>query len=225
MRLFECRCCGQLLFFENIKCERCGHRLGYESDDNRLVALEPSGEDWAEAKSPGAPYRFCANAEYGVCNWLVAAEASGAYCAACRHNHLIPDLSRLGNLERWRAIESAKHRLIYTLMRLRLPLSTRAEDPEEGLAFDFLDDANGPKVLTGHDHGLITLNVAEAEDDERERRRSQMGEAYRTLLGHLRHEIGHYYWDRLVRDEPVVNRYRVLFGDERADYAAALQAH
>ena len=99
-------------------------------------------------------------------------------------------------------IEVAKHRLFYTLLRLRLPLTTRPEDPE-GLAFDFLaDTTDGPQgsapVMTGHSNGLITLNLAEADDAERERRRRQMGEPYRTLLGHFRHEIAHYYWDRLV---------------------------
>jgi len=53
-------------------------------------------------------------------------------------------------------------------------------------------------VLTSHCNGLITLNIAEADDAERERRRVKFHEPYRTLLGHLRHEVAHYYWDRLI---------------------------
>jgi hypothetical protein len=84
---------------------------------------------------------------------------------------------------------------------------------------------NGPSILTGHDNGLITINIAEADDAERERRRLSMGEPYRTLLGHLRHEVGHYFWNVLVRDDPSIERFRLVFGDERQDYGSALQAH
>ena len=124
----------------------------------------------------------------------------------------------------------AKHHLFYTMIKLKLPLKNRMDDPEGGLAFDFLSDqvdANGnvTRVLTGHDNGLITINVAEADDAERERRRTQMGEPYRTLLGHFRHEIGHYFWDKLVRDqgEEALEKCRAVFGDEREDYAEALK--
>ncbi len=153
------------------------------------------------------------------------------HCAACRHNRIIPDLSDAENLTRWRRLETAKHHLFYTLTNLGLPLRTRLEDPEYGLGFDFLPDRRNTDgtttpVLTGHDNGLITINVAEADDAERERRRTAMGEPYRTLLGHFRHEIGHYVWDRLVGADPAtLNRFRALFGDERADYGAALERH
>ena len=108
---------------------------------------------------------------------------------------------------RVRILHLGLHRLFYTLLKLRLPLQTKLEDPEHGLAFDFLaapppNSAPAEPVMTGHDNGLITINLAEADDAERERMRRQMGEPYRTLLGHFRHEIAHYYWDRLVRDAP-----------------------
>jgi hypothetical protein len=114
-------------------------------------------------------------------------------------------------------------------MRLRLPLATRLEDPN-GLAFDFLSNPIGAseaqsRVMTGHASGLITLNVAEADDPERERQRKSMGEPYRTLLGHFRHETAHYYWDRLVADSPRIDDFRRLFGDEREDYEASLQRY
>ena len=145
---------------------------------------------------------------------------------ACRHNHLVPDLSRRGNQELWRLMEIAKHRLFYTLLELNLPLITRAEDPAEGLMFEFLEDPDiGKKVMTGHDSGTITISIAEADDAERERRRKSMHEPYRTLLGHFRHEIAHYYWDRLVRNSVALEPFRQMFGDDRADYAQALKTH
>jgi hypothetical protein len=129
------------------------------------------------------------------------------------------------NLAHWRKLEIAKHRLFYTLLKLRLPLATRAEDAD-GLAFDFLSNQlSAAPVMTGHAAGVITINLLEANDSERERQRSQMGEPYRTLLGHFRHEIAHYYWDKLVANSPCLDDFRAIFGDERKDYAAALQQH
>jgi hypothetical protein len=143
---------------------------------------------------------------------------------------MIPDLSQPENLADWRRIELAKHRLFYTLLKLRLPLTTKLEDPQQGLAFDFLaaprpDSAPSEPVMTGHDRGLITINLAEADDSKREQMRREMGEPYRTLLGHFRHEIAHYYWDILVQNAPGIEAFRQLFGDEREDYGEALKRH
>ena len=167
------------------------------------------------------------NYDAGMCNWMVPADDEVGFCAACRHNRVVPDLSVPGNDVLWRKIETAKHRLFYSLLRLGLPLENRSDDPEHGLAVDFLADppeTHASEVMTGHDNGLITINLAEADDAERERRRSTLGEPYRTLLGHMRHEVGHYYWDRLVADAGRLDAFRALFGDERQDYAEALQA-
>jgi hypothetical protein len=232
MKLFQCQNCGQPLYFENTRCERCGLALGYLSDREAISALKPDenasmpGQQVWRALADDKIYRFCANATYGVCNWLVPAASPEAYCAACRHNRMIPDLSQPENLERWRALEGAKHRLFYTLLQLRLPVETQAENPA-GLAFEFLADGSSSSapVMTGHADGVITINLAEADDVERERRRHEMGEPYRTLLGHFRHESGHYYWDRLIADTPQLEEFRRIFGDERKDYAAALQNH
>jgi hypothetical protein len=151
------------------------------------------------------------------------------FCTACRHNRMIPDLSIPENIGHWRKIELAKHRLFYTLIKLRLPLASRIDDPQGGLAFDFIATHEGPHghvpVFTGHANGLITINIAEAHDPERERQRSEMGEPYRTLLGHFRHEIAHYYWDRLIFGTAALREFRDIFGDERQDYSASLQQH
>jgi hypothetical protein len=79
--------------------------------------------------------------------------------------------------------------------------------------------------MTGHSSGVITLNVEEADDDYRERNRENLAEPYRTIVGHLRHEVGHYFWDRLVLEGLWLRPFRALFGDERADYGAALERH
>ena len=226
MKLFECQNCGQPLYFENTQCESCGLRLGYLPAQETVTALRPQADRWEALAAPGAGYSLCANAAHQACNWLVDADTSGPFCAACRHHRTIPDLSRSENLLRWRRIELAKRRLFYTILKLRLPLTLRPQDPN-GLVFDFLaPEAADAPVMTGHAGGLITINLAEADDAERERMRSAMGEPYRTLLGHFRHEIAHYYWDHLVADNAdVLADFRSLFGDERTNYGEALQRH
>lgn len=229
MKLFACQACGQPFYFENTRCESCGRTLGFQADEMEVIALEPAGgEAWRSFVS-GPPVRFCANAAYDACNWLIPAAQASSYCTACRHNRTVPDLSVPENLRRWRKLEAAKRRLFYTLLRLRLPVSERPADPE-GLSFDFLADPSemtgeGPSILTGHDRGLITINIAEADDAARERMRHDMGEPYRTLLGHFRHEVGHYYWNVLIRDDPSLERFRAVFGDERENYGEALKRH
>ncbi|MEI9995578.1 MAG: putative zinc-binding peptidase [Rhizomicrobium sp.] len=228
MRVFTCQACGQLLYFENIRCENCGHALGYLADKQTISAIEPLTDGTFRALAARGRYRFCQNQEFGVCNWMVPVRSKSAFCAACRHNRTVPDLSVPENAGHWSKIEAAKHRLFYSLLKLKLPLRNRTDDPQHGLAFDFLADppqTHGQSVMTGHDNGLITLAVKEADDAEREHVRAAMGEPYRTLLGHFRHEIGHYFWDVLVRDGGKLDGFRAIFGDESQDYAAALQAH
>ena len=228
MKLFSCQGCGQLLYFENVRCENCGRALGYLPDINEISALDPVDDQtgWLVLAAPRKAYKFCNNYDAGMCNWLVPADDEDGFCLACRHNRTVPDLSVPGNDALWRKIETAKHRLFYSLLRLNLPLENRTDDPEHGLAFDFLADppqTHAVGVMTGHDKGLITLALKEADDVTREEVRTAMGEPYRTLLGHFRHEVGHYFWDRLVEnDAPILEGFRALFGDERQDYGEAL---
>jgi hypothetical protein len=231
MKVFHCQTCGQMVYFGNTRCERCRSVLGYLPDSAVLTTLVPLEDDlWLPSAARDRPVRFCANAAHDACNWLVPAEDPRVFCRACRLNRTIPDLGVPENRLRWQLVEEAKHRLVYGLLRLGLPLTSRFDDPEAGLAFDFLagSDAMGrqhSRVVTGHAAGLITIDIAEADDAERERHRQEMGEPYRTLLGHFRHEIGHYYWDRLVRGSPWIESFRDLFGDERRDYQASLRSH
>ena len=233
MRLFSCQNCAQILFFENTRCERCLHALGFWADTTTLSALEPApdstGDTWTALGVPGgASYRLCINAQHGVCNWLVPATSGETMCAACRHNRIIPELGTPDHRLAWRKIETAKHRLFYTLFRLGLVQSVDTEGPEEPLTFKFMADtpnAPGPKVMTGHDNGVITIALSEADDAEREKRRKLMNEPYRTLIGHFRHEVGHYFWDKLVRDGGRLNECRAVFGDDRENYQEALNRH
>lgn len=229
MKLFVCDYCGQLLQFENIRCEKCGHKLGFVAESLQLFPLveEADGLFSLYNNPPENKYRYCDNHAYDVCNWLVGASSPSRYCVACALNQTIPDLNKMEYRQRWSIIEAAKHRLMYTLLRMKLPLISKETDPETGLSFDFMADEQDSeqRIMTGHDNGLITLNIAEADDVEREMARRSMAEPYRTVLGHFRHEVGHYYWDRLIDGTPNLEPYRKLFGDERRDYGEALKIH
>ena len=227
-RAWRCRC-GNHIFFRNSLCLNCGAQLGYLAERAQLVPLDAgsAADRWRVADEAGE-FKRCSNLDTPAgCNWLLPADEPHALCRACRLNRTIPNLEDEDNRRYWGAIEMAKRRLVSELISLGLPLKSRVgEDPERGVMFDFLRSAaEGQSVMTGHANGLITLNVEEADDARREKIRHALHEPYRTLLGHFRHEIGHYYWDRLVRDSRWLEPFRGLFGDERADYAAALKAN
>lgn len=233
MRTFLCQKCGHPLFFENVQCLSCSSRLAFLPDRMNLAPIEEvEGEEGVYrpyAKKPRkAPrrYRLCqTRLDHGTCNFAVPADDPNPLCASCRLTRVLPNLSTPENLQRWTRIEIAKRRLFYTLVRLGLlSPDPRIEEPER-LVFEFLEDQPGRQVMTGHADGLITINVAEADDDERVARRVALHEPYRTLLGHFRHEIGHYYWDVLIRDGGRLEACRAIFGDESVDYQQALQAH
>jgi hypothetical protein len=232
-RAYFCRC-ERPVFFRNSVCLACQTPLGYEPHLRQLYPLTQTAEPelWQLATEGVSTlkYRRCANLDSpAACNWLVSeAETDGnprLMCIACRLNRTIPDLSLPENGLLWGRLESAKRRVVSSLLALDLPVKSRVDqDAERGLAFDFLSSpAGGPRVLTGHDDGIITVNIEEADDSVRERVRQQMREPYRTILGHLRHEVGHYYWDRLIAASPWLDDFRKLFGDEEQDYAAALE--
>ena len=233
MRVFSCQVCGQRLYFDNVRCERCRAELGYLPDRAQLHALRPVDGDqgWVPINGGIRRYQRCLNwADYDVCNWMVPAEEPGL-CLACRLNEVIPDLTSPTNLALWGRLEAAKRRLVYSLLTLGLPVVPKHVDAASGLSFRFLADPepgadSSVSTLTGHDGGVITINLAEADDAAREERRVALHEPYRTAVGHLRHESGHYYWDRLVAaNVSALTEFRERFGDDRANYQEALDRH
>lgn len=237
VKTFRC-VCGNTLYFENSRCLECGRAVGFSFQRREMITLEPAGDDRWSGLQDGTTYHLCQNySAYQVCNWLVPAEDDNSYCESCRLNHIIPNLTDSNNLNLWYRVEAAKRRLLYTLHQLELPIVGREKEPDSGLAFQFLEnEINGDEfsndiferqhVLTGHVSGMITINLLEAEHSAREEMRERMNESYRTLIGHFRHESGHYYWDRLIAERPErLEGFRRLFGDERVDYSESLTSY
>jgi hypothetical protein len=226
MKRFACRC-GARVFFDSFQCLRCGAVLGFEPA--RLMIMPGRDGNDTGASSAARPCRN--RTEHKLCNWWISAASANEYCASCSLTEVIPNLSRRQNRVLWERMERAKRRLLYDLLRLGL-FSPSGAAPFPAPTFRFLEDRRrNPMVeesfvLTGHYAGTITINLAEADDLARQAVREQMRERYRTLLGHFRHESGHFYFDRLIPASGVMReRFRALFGDERADYAAAIEAH
>lgn len=230
MKTFHCDKCSNQVFFENTHCSNCDSMLGYEPALRTINSYEPAENGlWRSlnTRDAGKLYKQCSNyVEHNVCNWMIPADDPHELCESCQFTTVIPALSSEKNLVLWSRLETAKRRLLFSLAALNLTPDSKEDAPDTGLAFQFLEDGVTDQcVMTGHDDGLITLNIAEADPAERERTREQMHERYRTLLGHFRHESGHYYFDRLVVDSQWIASFRALFGDERADYGEALQRH
>jgi hypothetical protein len=243
-RSYHC-VCGSTVFLRNSACLSCHRQLGYEPQRAQVVALhatELNGQWTIESEGHGnnlsgvRRYHRCANFySASKCNWLRPVDiqlpdGDEGLCLSCSLNRTIPDQNVPDNQVLWQRIEVAKRRLVSQLLALGLPVSTLVrtpwQDAQRGLAFDFLrtQDPLYP-VVTGHAFGVITLDAQEADDAHREATREALKEPYRTLLGHMRHEVAHYYWDRLVAGTPWIEPFRQLFGDERKDYAQALQTH
>lgn len=211
MKRLHCRC-GQPVYFNNNSCVNCGRKLTFDP-----AVLEMRAEE-----SAGSGMPFCRNRASAIrCNWIPKGGNSNNYCLSCAMSKTIPTLSKPGNHERWRKLESAKRYLIYDLLRLGLPVD------DSKLRFEFKEDrrtnpdVRDLHVATGHWSGTITINAAEADEVFREQMRQMMNEPWRTLLGHLRHESGHYYFMQIVDDG---NRQdaRTLFGDESQDYEGSM---
>jgi len=217
MKRFTC-VCGQQLFFDNSRCLSCGSTLGFDPQAGYITRLDP------------ASHRRCQNGiDYDVCNWLVPQEDKQTLCMSCRITEITPDLSQAENIRRWQILETAKRRLLYDLIQFKLPISADTATGFPALSFRFLEDqGTNPLVAeefvrTGHASGVITINVSEADDGLREHARLMMNEAYRTPLGHCRHESGHYFYDRLIRRTDKEKIFRALFGDHDANYDKALE--
>jgi hypothetical protein len=210
---FACPVCARLVTFESSRCLSCGSELGYEPSRRTIAVVSDAA---------GAPALRCANAGLAACNWLVNRE--GELCASCTLTRTRPNDADADGLGGFATAEAAKRRLLFELTDLELPISSWREQPG-GLAFELLSSKYTP-VTTGHADGVITLDLDETDPAHRERMRVRLGEPYRTVLGHLRHEIGHYYQPILLGSPSAAElRCRELFGDERGDYQEAMDRY
>tara|TARA_R110002095_G_scaffold103865_1_gene91001 strand:- start:108 stop:1154 length:1047 start_codon:yes stop_codon:yes gene_type:complete len=222
MKIFQCGHCGHAVFFENYTCENCGHLTGFRDVDRKMLTFNPQGNLLISDREQ-IEYKYCKNKAYNVCNWVIEKNNPEDFCHACQLNRTIPNLSDIENFEKWQNMEIAKHRLIFQLQKIGLSLPSKMSN-DGGLCFDFVAQQNNPNLMTGHANGVITILLREADSVLREKMRKQFLEPYRTLLGHLRHEVGHYFWDRLVNSNPqVLIEFRTIFGNEQLNYADALQ--
>lgn len=250
MKNYQCSC-GNRLFFDNTNCLACGLDVGFCPQCQNMTSLTPQSDGTMQCghSKCKASLIKCSNyLQYNVCNRCVAAPSESSepgtvanlpkavLCDCCRFNHTIPDLTVTGNREKWARLEAAKRRLIFDMDLLKLPYGTAADGIDPPLAFDFKGDvlapnnrthslSQGGRVFTGHDGGTITINIIEADDVEREKARVTLGEPQRTLLGHFRHEIGHYFWDLLVKDK-CESEFITVFGDHHSPtYTEALETY
>jgi len=242
MNIFYCGC-GNKLFFENSLCLSCQREVGWCPVCKGMHAMEPVSTGGYQCTNPecNAPLVKCFNyATHDVCNRMIEntgqQQNASNLCDYCKLTDTIPALSVAGNITKWYELEVAKRRLLYLLDRIGLPYGSRTEHFELPLSFDFKEDikpfvnrwmsfGKEEKVYTGHADGKITINIREADPVEREKQRVAFGETQRTLIGHFRHEIGHYYWQLLVmgKDEPA---YKAIFGDhESPTYSEALDLY
>lgn len=226
MRIFDCDQCGGVVAFDAMRCPRCGHSLGYLSDecDVRTLATTDDGVCFeVYGSGDGRMLWRCLNSAWG-CNWMVPVGSSTPWCRSCSLTRGRPDQQRTVAMTAWMAAEAAKRRVIHQLDSLALPIEARSHEQPDGLAFDLvhLPDEGG---ITGHLDGVVTLDLAETDDGHRSRQQHDLDEQFRTVIGHLRHELGHHYWARLVGQSDDLPQFRQLFGDERVSYADAIEQH
>ncbi|WDG19272.1 zinc-binding metallopeptidase family protein [Microbacterium sp. Clip185] len=219
MRAFRCRVCGNALYFENSVCTSCGTPLGFSRAEGEIVPVDSTGR---YVDPSGVVWHVCRNLGLSGCTWLAAVE--GGECSACDLTRVRPNDADLEGLSQYPVAERAKRWLLFELDRLGFAVVGKAEDPEKGLCFDLLSSVQ-ENVVIGHDAGVITIDLAESDDAYRVKVQKQLGEPYRTMLGHFRHEVGHYVEWLLVENTDRVAEARTLFGDERADYQAEIDRH
>ncbi len=224
MQIFHCDRCGHVVAFAAHECPQCAASLGYVSEDRTIRMLAPTS-DPAVYEIDGHDGRFwrCLNAAWG-CNWVLPLPSDTPWCRSCRLTRGRPDETRPDAVEAWAAAEAAKRRLVYQLDELALPIEIRSTSSPDGLAFDLVH-LPGEGGITGHREGVVTLDLSETDDQHRDELRRRLGEPFRTVIGHLRHEIGHHYWGRLVGQTDHLNSFRRLFGDERVDYREAVEQY
>jgi hypothetical protein len=214
VRAFTCPDCSSLVPFESTRCLVSDSDLGYSRSDRGMLVLH-------DGRTTGGLLR-CVNAGIAACNWLTTPDRP--LCDCCALTRTRPADGDTDALAAFARTEAAKRRLLYQLDDLGLPVVGRDVDPEGGLGFDLLSSAH-ENVTIGHASGVVTIDLAEGDDGYREQVRIRLAEPYRTMLGHLRHETGHWFWEVLVDRQGGTGAFRALFGDESASYADAIERH
>ena len=226
MRKFNCQC-GQSLFFDSGQCVHCGVAVRFDPTTLSMLQVTPNGDQLLS--TDGQSFYACQNQiDHNNCNWLRPADMGPGLCFSCSFNRTIPNLDFPHNKNRWDKLENGKRRLLYTLLAMNLPVQTGTSEPG-GLLFDFVEDGRSNPEFeeelhnTGYADGVITINVVEADDVAREEERIAANEQYRTVLGHLRHESGHYYFEKMLRDD--LSQFALLFGDASLPYRETLDSY
>ena len=219
MKAYRCRTCDNTLHFENSVCVSCGTHLGFSREERAIVPVDDEG---LYVDSEGGEWHVCRNLPLSGCTWLT--QENGGQCFSCSLTRTRPNDEDAVGLANYPAAEKAKRRVLVELDALGFEVIGKDTDPENGLAFDLLSSVE-ENVTIGHANGLITIDLAESQAAHREKVREKLGEPYRTMLGHFRHEVGHYFEWQLVRGDELNERCRELFGDERIDYQGEIKRH
>ena len=231
MKYFECPVCEKQIFFAKFVCDHCLSSIGYIASEKEMTTFKKlNAQEWVPVakKYQHSRYKPCYNyTHHQVCNWMIPADDEEDFCESCQLTHVIPNLENAENMIYWYRLEEAKRRFLYLTQRMNImPRPKHSDDDPLGLRFDFLLPEKDKPVLTGHANGVITLNAFEADVVYRETTRVNMGENYRTLLGHFRHESGHFYFNVIQHLHPeLLDELRHYFGDERQNYSEALERH
>lgn len=220
MKAYRCRVCGAPLYFENSVCVTCGTNLGYSRKEREIVPVDRAGVYVDEG---GWIWHVCRNLNLSGCTWL--APIKGGHCSSCALTRTRPNNQDAAGITAFPLAERAKRHLLVELDALGFTTAGKADDPVNGLAFDLLSSTR-QQVMIAHNNGVITIDLAEGDNAHRERIRAQLDEPYRTMLGHFRHEVGHYFqWQRVESNPALLEECRALFGDESADYQASVDRH
>lgn len=226
MKIFECPNCLNPLSFESTQCARCGHAVGYLKQYSELKLLVP-GEDGKIHTEEGRTFQYCQHYQYGVCNWLVPTDSAHSLCDVCRLDQNFPEINSEDQRAIWKEMEQAKHRIIYSLNRLNLPVVSKIDAPDHGLSFEFLtEEYPSSPARNGYSNGLITINLSRADARSTGSLHHRIEEHHGSIMSFLRHETGQYYWEQLVlSNRAILQTFRDLFGDEIPDYTEALNQH